>query len=159
MPYEGVEKEVKSVGVHRRGASVVGVHRRWAGVVGVDGGGVPGVGVDGGGVEVAEDVVEADRELQDMKIAGRRLTSVVIQPFQQPTGPAVSISAVILEVFQMFFTTSLIDLIVEQSNLYASQVMGPEAYVAWEKIVAEEIWAFFGFMILMGINQLSSLLD
>ena len=60
----------------------------------------------------------------------KTMTPVVIQPFQQPTGPAVSISAVILEVF---FTTSLIDLIVEQSNLYASQVMGPEAYVAWRR--------------------------
>ena len=70
MQYEGVEKEVKSGGVHRRGANVVGVHRRDAGMVVVDGDGVPGVGVDGGGVEVAEDVVEADRELQDMKIAG-----------------------------------------------------------------------------------------
>lgn len=87
------------------------------------------------------------------------MTPVVVQPFQQPTGPSQSISAVVLEVFQLFFATSLVELIDEQTNLYASQLMGFQAYATWEKVTAEEIWAFFGFMIVMGINQLASLSD
>ncbi len=50
-------------------------------------------------------------------------------------------------------------MIVEQTNLYATQVMGEERYATWEAVHTEEIWAYFGFMILMGINWLPALSD
>ena len=57
-----------------------------------------------------------------------------------------------LEVFDLMFTPSLMDKIVEQSNLYAKQVMGEEKYATWEKISQEELKAYLGFCILMGIT-------
>ena len=50
-------------------------------------------------------------------------------------------------------------MIVDQTNLYASQVMDPSQYDKWTKLTAEELWAYFGFIILMGINQLPALAD
>lgn len=60
------------------------------------------------------------------------------------------------EFSKLFFTASLIDLIVEQ---YASQVMDASHYQQWSKVTADEIWAYFGFMILMGINRLPAIAD
>ena len=37
--------------------------------------------------------------------------------------------------------------------------MRPEKYADWTKVTAEEINAFFGFMILMGLVQLPALSD
>ena len=45
-------------------------------------------------------------------------------------------------IFSTFFTVSLIDLIVEQTNLYASQVMDASHYQQWSKVTADEIWAY-----------------
>ena len=43
----------------------------------------------------------------------------------------------------LFFTVSLIDLIVKQTNLYASQVMDASHYhQQWSKVTADEIWAY-----------------
>ena len=45
------------------------------------------------------------------------------------------------------------DMIVEQSNLYARQVMG-EKYATLGKITREELREYLGFCILMGIAHL-----
>ena len=47
----------------------------------------------------------------------------------------------------------------DQTNRYAEEVMGVEAYVSWKTISEEDIRAFIGFSILMGINQQSSMDD
>ena len=65
-------------------------------------------------------------------------------PFNRPVGPAVALSACILEVFKLFFTPALVDLIVEQTNLYACQVMSDDQYAKWVDVDAEEIWAYMG---------------
>ena len=57
------------------------------------------------------------------------------------------------------FTTDLQDEIVKQSNLYAKEVMGEEKYSRWTQITREELQAYFGFCILMGINHLPALDD
>ena len=44
--------------------------------------------------------------------------------------------------------------IVEETNRYAEQVMGQDCYREWRKITKEELKAFFGFSILMGIDHL-----
>ncbi len=46
--------------------------------------------------------------------------------------------------------------IVKESNAYA---MGDEKYDKWSKITVEELKAFLGFSVLMGINHLPSLND
>ena len=50
-------------------------------------------------------------------------------------------------------------MIVDQTNLYASQVMEPSQHDKWTKLTADELWAYFGFMILMGVSQLPALAD
>ena len=78
------------------------------------------------------------------------LTDVDIAPFVQDVGPTVSIPQVRTDVFQLFFTDNLCQYIVEQTNLYAQQVLGP-GYDNWEKLDREELRAYFGFQILMGL--------
>ena len=86
-------------------------------------------------------------------------TDITVESFTKRVGPNVPISARIRDIFQLFFTTTLIDMIVDQANLYTSQVMDPSQYDKWTKLTADELWAYFGFMILMGINQLPVLAD
>ena len=69
-----------------------------------------------------------------------------IAPFVQDVGPTVSIPQVPTDVFQVF-TDNLCQYIVEETNLYAQQVLGP-GYDNWEKLDRED---YFGFQILMGL--------
>ena len=78
------------------------------------------------------------------------LSPVDIAPFVQPEGPTVAIPELELGVFTLFFTDEICKTITEQSNLFAEQVLG-DKYVEWEKITVEELRAYFGFMVLMGL--------
>ena len=60
--------------------------------------------------------------------------------------------------FSSFFTSSVLEHIVEQSNKYAAECMG-EQFQTWQPITVDELCAYFGFMILMGIVRLPSLGD
>ena len=82
-----------------------------------------------------------------------------ILPFTSSVGPTIPIPESPLEVFELFFTPTIVDEIVDQTNRYAEEVMGVEAYVSWKTISEEDIRAFIGFSILMGINQQSSMDD
>ncbi len=46
---------------------------------------------------------------------------------------------------------------VEQTNLYAAQVLGETAATRWTEVTDSDIRAFLGFAILMGVNQLPAL--
>lgn len=81
-----------------------------------------------------------------------------MEPFVQPTGPRVDIPSMAKEIFFLFFTSSVLEHIVEQSNKYAAECMG-EQFQTWQPITVEELCAYFGFMILMGIVRLPSLGD
>ena len=87
------------------------------------------------------------------------LTPIDIAPFTQRVGPTVPIPTSPLEVFRLFFTDDLCSLIVQQSNLYAEQVLGEERYGNWERITVRELHAYFGFMILMGLYPKPALGD
>ena len=63
------------------------------------------------------------------------------------------------DVFQLFSDESLQSDIVKESNKYARQVMGEDAYERWNPITVEELKAFFGLSILMGINHLPAIDD
>ena len=85
------------------------------------------------------------------------LKSICVMPFTAPTGPRVTIPSVVKEIF-LFFTSTLMEHIVDQSNMYASECLG-ERYSSWQPITLEELKAYFGFMILMGLVKLPSIYD
>ena len=86
------------------------------------------------------------------------LSPLDILPFTQAVGPTVTIPESPGEVFDLFFTEEIYSLIVEESNRYAEQILG-ERYGEWEKISREELRAYFGFMILMGLCPRPALSD
>ena len=71
-------------------------------------------------------------------------------------GPAVAILKSPLEVFQLFFTPELLDVIMQETNKYAKQVMGNEKFAKWRKMDVTELKALLGFKILMAMNNLPS---
>ena len=78
------------------------------------------------------------------------LSPIDVAPFVQEVGPTVPIPQSEVDVFNLFFSDEIFSFIVEQTNLYAEEVMG-EQYTHWEKVSIEEVRAYFGFMTLMGI--------
>jgi len=117
---------------------------------------------EGGDEEEEEEEEEEDGEGRE----GRPSTSTTgvrwksktrpihVEPFEEPIGPTFLISPSPAEVFGHFFTSTICDHIVQQSNLYASQVMGSERFASWDPITADELRAFFGFCICMGVVRL-----
>ena len=87
------------------------------------------------------------------------LKEVAVNKFRSSTGPRVPIPASILGTFYLFFVPALLEYIVQQTNLYASQCMGADAFAAWDKITVPELTAYFGFLILMGLVPLPALAD
>ena len=87
------------------------------------------------------------------------LTPLTISSFQSPVGPSVPIPDSPSATFRLIFTPSLIEQIVQQSNLYAQQVMEPGKFEQWKNISSIELEAYLGFSMLMGINSLPSLDD
>lgn len=83
---------------------------------------------------------------------------VTVEVFSEPVGPAVPVTTSILNNFRLFFTMTVLSTIVEQTNIYARQILG-ESVNKWVDVTEEEILAILGFTILMGINQLPSLYD
>ena len=86
------------------------------------------------------------------------LTSVDIQSFDLPVGRKVDIPESPSDTFELLFTPTLLNDIIEQSSLYAKEVMGDEKFNSWVKIT-REIKAYLGFCVLMGINHLPALDD
>ena len=82
-----------------------------------------------------------------------------IKDFTSDVGPTVNIPHTPIEVFRLFFSVQLIQMIVTESNRYASEVMGSEKYDTWNTFTPNDMLAFFGFAILMGINRLPSMDD
>ena len=78
-------------------------------------------------------------------------------PFSEAVGPTFSVPSVPKDIFSHFLTDSICEVIGTQSNLYAQQVMGEEKYAVWEKISIEELRAYFGLRILMGIVKLPAM--
>ncbi len=87
------------------------------------------------------------------------LTPLTISSFQSPVGTSVPIPESPAATFQLIFTPSLIEQIVQQSNLYAHQVMEPGKFEQWKNISSIESEAYLGFSILIWINSLPSLDD
>ena len=85
------------------------------------------------------------------------LTPITIKSFTKTAGPKVPIPQSAKEIFFLFFTPTLFELIVEQTNKYTAECMGLEKFDKWNKVTVEELCAYMGFMLLMGIVHLPSL--
>ena len=78
-------------------------------------------------------------------------------PFSSETGPAVPISSDPRELFSLFFDDEVIDIIVRETNVYAQQCL-VNTTTTWST-TSDEIRAYIGFHILMGINRLPEIRD
>ena len=87
------------------------------------------------------------------------LHPVSITPFTEHVGPTFQVPGSILEIFSHFVTDAFLEDVVKQSNLYAEQVMEPGKYSTWDKITVEELRAYLGFAIIMGIVHLPAVED
>ena len=67
------------------------------------------------------------------------MTPVTVEEFKSKPGPKVSIPGTAKDIFFLFFTPTLLELIVEQSNKYAAECMGQEKYEKWTEITVEEL--------------------
>ena len=81
---------------------------------------------------------------------------VHLTTFVEPVGPSTILPPTNLGIFKLFFTTALIGAIVEQTNLYARQMLG-EAGDQWKEVTAEDMQAFLGVSLMMGLNKVPSL--
>jgi len=87
------------------------------------------------------------------------LTPTSTELFHSTTGPRVAIPSVVKEIF-LFFTTTVLQHIVDQSNKYALEFLEEVGRrETWTMITIEELLAYLGFMILMGIVKLPSIDD
>ena len=85
---------------------------------------------------------------------------VTIKPFKgynKPYGPTISGLSSVLQLFCLFFTTDLMTTIVAETNRYATLCLKQDQH--WEETTIEELQAYFGFLILMGIVRLPSIRD
>ena len=89
----------------------------------------------------------------------KEFKQVKIKKFTANTGPTSILPGTILEMFLCFFTEELFGIMVHQSNLYAAQNMEAEAFSEWTKFTVQELKAYLGFYILMGLVQLPSMYD
>ena len=88
-----------------------------------------------------------------------RLVAPQLQDFIGSGGPTVAIPDTPLSIFKLYYTADLVQLITDQSNLYAKEVMNSERFEQWEKLTTRDLEAFLGFNILMGINSLPAIYD
>jgi hypothetical protein len=72
------------------------------------------------------------------------MEGVDVAPFVQPVGPTVNIPATFASISRLFFTTTLVTMIVEETNRYAREVLGDSVTSKWVDVVEEDI-------IIMGI--------
>ena len=85
------------------------------------------------------------------------LHDVIVTDFIEPVGPATILPPTVVDIFRLLFTSAIVATIVQETNAYARQILGDVAVEKWTDVTAEEVWAFLGFCILMGINRLPQL--
>ena len=74
---------------------------------------------------------------------------IVVPQFSQPSGPTTPLSSQPEEIFGLFFTDEIVSQIVTETNRYAAQCLEGKT-TTWMTTV-EEIQAYFGFYIYMGL--------
>ena len=88
------------------------------------------------------------------------LSDVAVSPFAGPTpSPAIPVSCDSLELFSAFFDDTLIVLIVTEINRYAKLCLESQGKQSTWCSTEEEIRAYLGFHILMGLNHKPEIRD
>ena len=87
------------------------------------------------------------------------LEPISVNKFSEHIGPTSPLPSKPIEIFRLFFTEKIVETIVYESNSYAKLCMGEEMFTKWDKITRQELEAYFGFMILMGLVPLPSYHD
>ena len=76
-----------------------------------------------------------------------------------PVGPHVPSSRDPLEMFSHFFDEDILSVIVHETNLFAAQSLAAaNRDTTWETTI-EELKAYLGFMLVMGVNRLPEVRD
>ena len=76
-----------------------------------------------------------------------------------PVGPQVPSSRDPLEMFSHFFDEDVLSVIVHETNLFAAQSLAAaNRDTTWETTI-EELKAYLGFMLVMGVNRLPEVRD
>ena len=86
------------------------------------------------------------------------LKPVQLEPFSQSTGQCIAIPTIIKDILVLFFTSPIVNHISQHSNKYGSERVG-EKFSTWQKMTMEELLAYIGIMVLMGIVRLPSIRD
>lgn len=86
------------------------------------------------------------------------LKAITVKPFTETAGLKIPIPSAI-GMFFLFFTSSLMNYIVNQTNQFALECMGGEKFAKWTQVTVEELQLYMGFMILMGLVKLPSIYD
>ncbi len=79
--------------------------------------------------------------------------------FSGSPGPAIPLGSDPLQLFSLFFDDNVINLIVREANRYASTIPSTQRSRRQWSTTPEEIRAYLGFSILMGINHLPEIRD
>ena len=86
-------------------------------------------------------------------------THISVAPCTIPVGPQVSTSRDPLEMFSHYFDEEVLSHIVRETNRFAAQCFAAaNSDVTWETDL-EEVRAYLGFMVVMGVNRLPELRD
>ena len=86
-------------------------------------------------------------------------TPVSVEPCTTPHDPLVSTTHNALEMFSCFFTEEVLHVIVNETNRFAAQCLAAtNSNTTWSTDISE-IQAYFGFMVVMGLNQLPEIRD
>ncbi|XP_011407403.1 PREDICTED: uncharacterized protein LOC105314748 [Amphimedon queenslandica] len=87
------------------------------------------------------------------------LEPVSYENFKDEKGPTTALPATPLEVFRLFFNSTITELLVTETNRYASLCLGEERYESWDPVTEKDIFAYFGVMIVIGLIKLPSIAD
>ena len=89
----------------------------------------------------------------------KSFSTTSIEDYSSEVSPTVDVPDLALDIFYLFYTPQCLKQTEVEYNHYAKEVTDPEKYESWKPIDEADLKAFFGFNILMGLNQLPSIED
>ena len=72
------------------------------------------------------------------------ITSVTVTPCKVSAGPKRTLPNTIKQIYSLFFTTSLLEMIVLETNRYAAECMGAEKFNIWQPLTVTELGSIHG---------------
>ena len=84
---------------------------------------------------------------------------ITIKPFEDTVGPTFLVSSSPAEVLSFLFVNELVETIVDETNMYAERMMEPAKFAKWKQVDMQEIKAYLGFNMLMGLVQMPEVED